>query len=93
MSVRPTRSRYYVIASPAGAYFSGGIAPVSIWLSTHYARAAEGGTGSAKTGGNYAASLLPQSEAYQHGCQQVMFLDAGGQPRGAGGHERGAGPP
>jgi branched-chain amino acid aminotransferase len=67
---------YYVIASPAGAYFSGGVAPVSIWLSTNYSRAGKGGTGAAKTGGNYAASLLPQEEAYQHGCAQVLFLDS-----------------
>jgi branched-chain amino acid aminotransferase len=86
LGVRPAdRIAYYVIASPAGAYFSGGIAPVSIWLSTRYARAAEGGTGSAKTGGNYAASLLPQAEAYQHGCQQVLFLDAGGNLEELGG--------
>ncbi len=86
LGVRPAgQIAYYVIARPAGAYFSGGIAPVSIWLSTQYARAAEGGTGSAKTGGNYAASLLPQSEAYQHGCQQVMFLDAGGNLEELGG--------
>jgi len=67
---------YYVIASPAGAYFTGGVTPVSIWLSTNYARAGKGGTGAAKTGGNYAASLLPQEEAYQHGCAQVLFLDS-----------------
>ena len=66
---------YYVIASPAGAYFTGGVAPVSIWLSTEYSRAGRGGTGAAKTGGNYAASLLPQSEAYENGCAQVLFLD------------------
>ena len=59
-----------------GAYFSHGVAPVSIWLSTKYSRAAKGGTGAAKTGGNYAASLLPQAEAYEHGCDQVLFLDA-----------------
>jgi branched-chain amino acid aminotransferase len=67
---------YHLIASPAGAYFSSGPKPVSIWLSSHYARAGKGGTGAAKTGGNYAASLLPQQEAYEHGCQQVMFLDS-----------------
>ena len=67
---------YFVIASPAGAYFSGGVAPVSIWLSEEYSRAGRGGTGAAKCGGNYAASLLPQQEAYAHGCQQVLFLDA-----------------
>ncbi|ARP96820.1 branched-chain amino acid aminotransferase [Bordetella genomosp. 13] len=69
------RAAYYVIASPAGPYFAKGVAPVSIWLSTEYARAAKGGTGAAKCGGNYAASLLPQQEAYQHGCAQVLFLD------------------
>jgi branched-chain amino acid aminotransferase len=67
---------YHLIASPAGAYFTSGPKPVSIWLSTNYARAGKGGTGAAKTGGNYAASLLPQQEAYEHGCQQVMFLDS-----------------
>lgn len=67
---------YYVIASPAGAYFTGGVAPVNIWLSTTYSRAGKGGTGAAKTGGNYAASLLPQEEAYANGCSQVLFLDS-----------------
>ena len=66
---------YYVIASPAGAYFANGVAPVKIWLSTDYSRAGRGGTGAAKCGGNYAASLLPQREAYDNGCAQVLFLD------------------
>ena len=66
---------YFVIASPAGAYFSRGVAPVSIWLSQDFARAAKGGTGAAKCGGNYAASLLPQLDARAHGCSQVLFLD------------------
>lgn len=66
---------YYVIASPAGAYFKGGVKPVSIWLSRDYSRAGRGGTGAAKCGGNYAASLLPQKEAYAQGCAQVLFLD------------------
>jgi branched-chain amino acid aminotransferase len=57
LGVRPAHKvNYYVIASPAGAYF-------------------KGGTGAAKTGGNYAASLLPQSEAYENECDQVVFLD------------------
>lgn len=67
---------YYVIASPAGAYFPGGITPLEIWLSDHWTRAGRGGLGYAKTGGNYAASLLPQAEAHAEGCQQVLFLDA-----------------
>jgi branched-chain amino acid aminotransferase len=69
------KAAYYVIASPAGPYFANGVAPVAIWLSTQFARAAKGGTGAAKCGGNYAASLLPQQEAYEHGCAQVLFLD------------------
>ena len=77
LGVRPAHKvAYYLIASPAGAYFSGGVAPVSIWLSTNYARAGRGGTGAAKTGGNYASSLLPQAEAAENGCQQVLFLDS-----------------
>jgi len=69
------RVSYYVIASPAGAYFADGVAPVKIWLSTDYSRAGRGGTGAAKCGGNYAASLLPQMQAYENGCAQVLFLD------------------
>ncbi|KLD78528.1 branched-chain amino acid aminotransferase [Xanthomonas hyacinthi] len=69
------KAGYYVIASPAGAYFAKGVAPVAIWLSTDYARAAKGGTGAAKCGGNYAASLLPQQQAQAQGCSQVLFLD------------------
>lgn len=76
LGVRPAKKvAYYVIASPAGAYFSGGVKPVRIWLSETYSRAGKGGTGAAKTGGNYASSLLPQSEAQGKGCDQVVFLD------------------
>jgi branched-chain amino acid aminotransferase len=77
LAVRPSRQvRYGVIASPAGAYFANGVAPVSIWLSTAHSRAALGGTGAAKCGGNYGASLAAQAEAQAHGCEQVAFLDA-----------------
>jgi len=77
LGVRPAaKVNYYVIASPAGAYFSGGITPLEIWLSTKYTRAGHGGMGQAKTGGNYASSLVAQAEAYDNGCQQVLFLDA-----------------
>jgi branched-chain amino acid aminotransferase len=65
-----------VIASPVGAYFKGGVAPVSVWITPEYTRAAPGGTGAAKCGGNYATSLAPQAEALEHGCDQVVFLDA-----------------
>ena len=67
---------FLVIASPVGPYFVGGVRPVSIWVSEDYHRVGVGGTGAAKCGGNYAASLLPQQEAYDHGCEQVCFLDA-----------------
>ena len=77
LGVRPARHvTFCVIASPAGAYFPGGVRPVSIWLSENHARAGRGGTGAAKTGGNYASSLLPQQEAIAAGCDQVAFLDA-----------------
>ena len=86
LGVRPAKKvAYYVIASPAGAYFTGGVKPVSIWLSEDYARAGKGGTGAAKTGGNYASSLLPQSEAYDNGCDQVVFLDQDGNVEELGG--------
>ena len=77
LGVRPSEEyRYMVIASPAGAYFKGGLKPVSVWLSTEYVRASPGGTGAAKFGGNYAASLLAQAQAADHGCDQVVWLDA-----------------
>ncbi|MBU4464438.1 MAG: branched-chain amino acid aminotransferase [Actinobacteria bacterium] len=86
LGVRPAHKvAFYVIASPAGAYFTGGVKPVTIWLSEEYARAGKGGTGAAKTGGNYAASLLPQSEAYENGCDQVVFLDQDGNVEELGG--------
>jgi branched-chain amino acid aminotransferase len=77
LGVRPADEyRYLVIGSPAGAYFPRGIKPVSVWLSTEYVRASPGGTGAAKFGGNYAASLLAQAEAAEQGCDQVVWLDA-----------------
>jgi len=77
LGVRPAKEvTYCVIASPAGPYFAGGLKPVSIWLSTDYTRAAPGGTGEAKCGGNYAASLAAQVQAAANGCDQVAFLDA-----------------
>ncbi len=77
LGVRPSKHvTYAVIASPAGPYFSGGVEPVTIWLSEDFTRAAPGGTGAAKCGGNYAASLIAQSEAQRNGCDQVVFLDA-----------------
>ena len=65
-----------VIASTVGAYFRSGPKPISVWVAQGYSRAAPGGTGAAKCGGNYAASLLAQKEATQQGYDQVVFLDA-----------------
>ena len=77
LGVRPSHECLFVlIASSVGSYFKGGAKAVTVWLSDRYTRAAEGGTGAAKCGGNYAASLLAQSEAIEHGCDQVVFLDA-----------------
>ncbi|WP_374406060.1 branched-chain amino acid aminotransferase [Pelagerythrobacter sp.] len=77
LGVRPAKQyKYILIASPAGNYFKSGAPAVKIWVSQDYVRAAPGGTGAAKTGGNYAASLVPQAEAIEQGCDQVVFLDA-----------------
>ena len=77
LGVRPAREYLYmVIASTVGAYFKGGKDVVRIWVSPDMSRAAPGGTGDAKCGGNYAASLLAQRDAIARGCDQVVFLDA-----------------
>lgn len=67
---------YCVVASPVGSYFKGGAPAVTLWVSETYTRAAPGGTGEAKCGGNYASSLVAQAEAVRQGCEQVVFLDA-----------------
>ncbi len=77
LGVKPSAEYLFmVIASAAGNYFKSGAPAISIWVSEHYTRAAPGGTGAAKCGGNYAASLVAQSEAIKQGCDQVVFLDA-----------------
>jgi branched-chain amino acid aminotransferase len=77
LGVRPAQHvTFMVIASPAGAYFKGGLKPVTLWLTEEYTRAGRGGMGAAKTGGNYASSLIAQQEATAQGCDQVVFLDA-----------------
>ena len=76
LGVRPTnKATYLLIATPAGAYFNPAKA-VTVWISTEYVRAAPGGTGEAKCGGNYAASLVAQKAAAAEGCDQVVWLDA-----------------
>ncbi|MGZ4615455.1 MAG: branched-chain amino acid aminotransferase [Actinomycetes bacterium] len=77
LGVRPSREYLFLLfASPAATYFTGGVRPVSVWLSTEYTRAAPGGTGEAKCAGNYAASLVAQAQAAEQGCDQVVWLDA-----------------
>jgi branched-chain amino acid aminotransferase len=77
LGVKPSAEYLFmVIASAAGNYFKSGAPAISIWVSEQYTRAAPGGTGAAKCGGNYAASLIAQSEAIKQGCDQVVFLDA-----------------
>ncbi len=77
LGVRPSREyQFLLFASPAGAYFTGGVQPVTVWLSTEFTRAAPGGTGEAKCAGNYAASLVAQAQAAEQGCDQVVWLDA-----------------
>ena len=76
LGVRPSNmAKYVLIATPAGAYFNAANA-VTVWISTEYVRAAIGGTGEAKCGGNYAASLVAQKQAATKGCDQVVWLDA-----------------
>jgi branched-chain amino acid aminotransferase len=77
LSVHPsTEVTYLLIASPSGSYFPTGVKPVTVWLSEDFSRAAPGGTGEAKTGGNYAGGLLAQAQAAEQGCDQVVWLDS-----------------
>lgn len=77
IGVRATNeAEYCVIASPSGPYFTGGVSPVSIWVEDQWFRTGPGGTGFAKCGGNYAASLVGEYRGIEHGCEQVCFVDA-----------------
>lgn len=77
LGVRPASSYLFVvIASPTDQYFAGPVRPVSVWISEDFVRAAPGGTGAAKAGANYAASLAGQAQAAENGCDQVVWLDA-----------------
>ena len=76
LGVRPAAEvTYAVIAGPAGSYFTSGVTGVNLWVTSTYTRAAPGGTGAAKCGGNYAAGLAAQIEAQEHGCDQALYLD------------------
>ena len=77
LGVKPSAEYLYlVIASPAGNYFKSGAPAISLWVSQEYTRAAPGGTGAAKCGGNYATSLVAQAQAIELGFDQVVYLDA-----------------
>lgn len=77
LSVHPSQEvTFLLIASPSASYFPTGVKPVTVWLSEEFSRAAPGGTGEAKTGGNYAGGLLAQAQAAEHGCDQVVWLDS-----------------
>ena len=70
---------FLIICSPVGPYYDtpgGGLAPTSIFVEDEYVRAAVGGTGFAKVGGNYGGSLKAQMKAKNMGCEQVLWLDA-----------------
>ncbi|HEY9069458.1 MAG TPA: branched-chain amino acid aminotransferase [Candidatus Ozemobacteraceae bacterium] len=67
---------YSVILSPVGPYYQEGFNPVSLFVTDELVRAAKGGLGEAKTGANYAASLLAGRVAREKGCAQVLWLDA-----------------
>ena len=76
LGVAPSKTYLFmVILSPSGAYYESGLAPVGIWIEDEYVRAVRGGIGFAKTGGNYAASLIAQQKAHDAGFSQVLWLD------------------
>lgn len=80
LGVRPaSQYKFIIILSPVGPYYVGGLAPTKIFVEDEYVRAAKGGTGAAKVGGNYAASLKSQVKAHDLGYTQVLWLD--GQDR------------
>ncbi|GAB4295633.1 MAG: branched-chain amino acid aminotransferase [Myxococcota bacterium] len=77
LGVQPATSYlFFNVLSPVGAYFKSGLKPVRIMISRHYVRAVRGGMGDAKTGGNYATSLLAGSIGKKRDCAQVLWLDA-----------------
>ena len=69
------RYMFYILLSPSGAYYASGLAPVAIYVEDQLVRAVRGGVGFAKTGGNYAASILAGSKAKHAGYAQVLWLD------------------
>ena len=76
LGVAPSKTYLFmIILAPSGAYYESGLTPVGIWIEDEYVRAVRGGIGFAKTGGNYAASLIAQQKAHDAGYSQVLWLD------------------
>ena len=76
LNVKPSSEyKFIIILSPVGAYYKEGLNPVKIWIEDEYVRAVRGGIGEAKTGRNYAASMLSQEKAHEAGYSQVLWLD------------------
>lgn len=77
LGVKPaSQYMFFIILSPVGPYYAAGFNPVSLWVSEEYSRAAEGGTGAAKAGGNYGGSLYATRIALSKGYSQVLWLDS-----------------
>ncbi|OLO42479.1 branched chain amino acid aminotransferase [Alkalihalophilus pseudofirmus] len=76
LSLAPSSTyQFYIILSPVGSYYSEGIHPVKIFVEEEYTRAVRGGTGTAKTAGNYSAAYIAQEKATEKGYSQVLWLD------------------
>lgn len=76
LGVKPASQYLYLaVLSPSGPYYKSGLNPVKIYIETKYVRAVKGGTGMAKTGGNYASSLKAQELAHEQGYSQVLWMD------------------
>lgn len=76
LGVTPAKNyKFIIILSPVGAYYDEGINPIKIAVENKFVRAVTGGTGEAKTGGNYAASLAATEKVSQKGFSQVLWLD------------------
>jgi len=76
LGVRPSNHyKFIIILSPVGPYYVGGLTPTKLYVEDNYVRASQGGTGEAKCGGNYAASLKAQTEAHNKGYEQILWLD------------------
>ncbi len=74
LGVRPSATyKFVVLANPSAPYYS---KPLKVKIETRYTRAADGGFGSAKTGGNYGGSLLPTAEAHAEGFDQLIWTDS-----------------